>query len=174
MRPGRHDEIVTAILAEIDTVDRTLARLRVPASAVPDIRQETVIATWNAARWGRILWRDPGMLRAYLRAVATWQAFRWFRDNPLHGELHESLVATTIDAEGMVIARGVLRFLRENTEPERWRAVRAYAKGIPVHAIAAREHVPVATIYDRIRRARFDFTAALRRDDAAIFIRRRK
>lgn len=50
----------------------------------------------------------------------------------------------------------------------------AVAKGITPGEVAARERIPVATVYDRLRRARLDFAAALRREDAAIYIRRRK
>jgi hypothetical protein len=79
-----------------------------------------------------------------------------------------------VDAESLVIAKGLIRLLRASTTPDRWRAIRAYANGVPVHAIAAREHVPTTTVYDRMRRARLDFDAALRREDARIYVRRKK
>ena len=75
-------------------------------------------------------------------------------------------------AEPLFLARELLRFLRGSTTPERFRAVMAYAKGIPASDIARREGVLVATIYDRIRRAREDFRAALARE-AAAYVRRR-
>lgn len=78
-----------------------------------------------------------------------------------------------LDAERLVIARNMLRFLRQATTPERSRAVRARAQGIPAHAIAARERVPNATIDTRIGLARRDLGAALVRDVVAIYIRRK-
>ena len=71
-------------------------------------------------------------------------------------------------------AKGMLRFLRKNTTPERWRAVMARAKGISAADIARREHCPPATIYNRLRLAREDFDRALRREDAAIYVRRKR
>jgi DNA-directed RNA polymerase specialized sigma24 family protein len=146
MRPGG-DPVIAAILAQKGFIERALVRLRVPAFAHDDL--------------------------AFLFVVATRLVCRWFRDNPPASELREH-AADTIDAETRVIAKTTLRYLRRSTIPERWRAIRSYANGVPVHAIAAREHVPTATIYNRLRLAREDFAAALAREDAAIFIRRRK
>jgi DNA-directed RNA polymerase specialized sigma24 family protein len=172
MSVGRHDEIVAAILAQIGTVDLALMRHRAPASAHEDIRQDVTFRTWSAARHGRVLWRDPRMLRAFLRVVTARAVYAWREQNPQCAELrpHEAAVPS---AEGLVMARRTLRFLRTSTTPERWRAVRAYACGVPASAIADREHVPTATVYDRMRRARLDFDAALRREDASIYVRRK-
>jgi RNA polymerase sigma-70 factor (ECF subfamily) len=50
------------------------------------------------------------------------------------------------------------------TAPAQWRAFYAYAAlGVPVETIAEAERVPVPTIYTRIRLARRDLRAALRR-----------
>lgn len=57
--------------------------------------------------------------------------------------------------------------------PERWCAIMAYAKGISVSDIAARERAPLATIYGCIRLARLYFATALAHDDASIYVRRR-
>lgn len=154
-------------------MERTLVYLRVPASAAPDVAQDATIETWNAARHGRVVWHRPTALRAYLRVVVLHLALAWFRENPRHGELHEA-DALVPSPEALFIAREQLRFMRKATTRERWRALRAQALGVPVHAIAAREHVPTATVYDRIRRARKDIAAALARDDAAIYVRRRR
>lgn len=173
MKPRRHDPVMAAILAEIDAVNRTLGRLRVPASARDDLRQMVLLWTWREAWRGRVAWWHPPSLRGFLRVVTARAVFEWWEANPIHGELrlHEPAVPS---AEGLVIARSVLRLLRTSTTPERWRAIRAYAKGITVREIAQRERVPQATIYDRMRRARLDFAAALRREDASIYVRRKK
>lgn len=172
MTARRHDPVMAAILAEIATVNRTLERLRAPVRVRDDLRQEALFTTWREALRGRVAWRDPPSLRGFLRVVTARAVFEWWDANPIHGELrlHE---ATVPSVEGLVIARRMLRFLRQNTTSERWRAVMAHAKGISVRDIARRERCPLMTIYNRLRLAREDFQRALRREDAAIFVRRK-
>ena len=58
-----------------------------------------------------------------------------------------------------------MRALEGETTPERWRAwVAWYVDGRRVGDIAAEEGVRAATIYNRLRPAREDFAAALRRE----------
>ena len=173
MTPGRHDPIVAAILAQLDIVNRTLGRMCVPASAHDDLRQVVTLDTWRAARKGRVAWQDALTLRAFLRVVAVRCARRWRRNNPPPVELREDHEAPVPSAEQVLVAQDMLRFLRESTTPERWRALVAQAKGIPAGDVARREHVPVGTIANRIRLARADLAAALAREDAAIYMRRR-
>lgn len=173
MTARRLDPVVAAILAQMNVVHRRLTRMRVPASARPDIAQEVVIAALDAVRRGTLDWLHPPAVRGFLRIVARRATSAWKRANPLRQELRGDEGALP-SPEAWLVAKSMLRFLRASTTPERWRAVMAYAKGITVAEIAARERVPVATIYTRIRLARLDFAAALARDDAAIYVRRRR
>jgi DNA-directed RNA polymerase specialized sigma24 family protein len=174
MKPRRHDPIMAAILAQLDAVDAVLGQLRVPAHARDDVRQEVLIQTHYAAWRGRVAWRYPPALGAFLRVVAARAVADWWKAHPPTVELTDEHEAVVPSAEGAVIARSMLRFMRRSTTPERWRALRAFAKGIPGFVIAQREGVSTASIFTRIRLAREDIAAALARDDAAIFIRRRK
>jgi DNA-directed RNA polymerase specialized sigma24 family protein len=122
----------------------------------------------------RVPWHHPPSLRGFLRIVTTRMVYEWWAANPIASELRDEDAVLELNAERLTIARDMLRFLREATTPERWRAVRARAQGIPAHAIAQREGIPTATIYTRLRDAAEDFRAALARDDAAIWIRRRR
>jgi DNA-directed RNA polymerase specialized sigma24 family protein len=160
MKPRGDEAIVAAILAEIDVVNAVLVRLHVPTSVHDDLRQLVTIDVWNAARHDRVAWRDPRTLRALLRTIATWSAYAWFRDTPRHVELRGD-EATVPSAEGAVIARSVLRYLRENMPSERWKALRSYASGVPVSVIAARAHVGTPTVYNWLRLARADIAQAL-------------
>lgn len=175
MKPRRHDdEVMAAILSQRGTIERALWRLRVPPSAHPDLVQETVIRAWDAARRGRLDWQSPPALRVFLRLAAARVTYVWWLDNPQHVELHERDEPTMPSAESLVIARGLLRYLRESTTPERWRAIMANAKGISAPDIAKRERVPLDTVYTRIRLGREDIRAALARDTASVYVRRRR
>lgn len=77
------------------------------------------------------------------------------------------LPTATPSDEGPAAARLTLRSLQGETTPERWRAwVARYVDERPVIEIARSEGVPAATIYNRLRLAREDFAAALRREEA--------
>ena len=79
-----------------------------------------------------------------------------------------------IDPERRYLGREALAFCRRATSPERWKAIRSWALGTPAAVIAQREGIPLATVYSRIWHAREDIRAAFARDDAAIYVRRKK
>ena len=174
MRRRREHPALAAILAEREHVMRVLRGCGVPAKDAPDLCQLVTILAWRAVQRGRLQWRSPPSLHAWLRVVARRTARRWHLDNPRPEVLREDDEPLVPGAEARFLARELLRVLRMSTTPERFRAVMAYAKGIAASDVARREGVPVATIYDRIRRARADFAAALAREDVAIFVRRKR
>ena len=173
MKRRREHPALAAILAERDHVMRVLRGCGVPAKDAPDLCQQVTILAWRAAQRGRLQWRSAHSLHAWLRVVARRTARRWHLDHPRPEVMREDEEPMVPGAEPRYLARELLRVLRASTTPERFRAVMAYAKGIAASDVARREGVPVATIYDRIRRARADFAAALAREDAAVYIRRR-
>lgn len=174
MTARRDDPFVAAVLAQIDVVDRTLLSLRAPLSSHDDVRQVVTIAAWDAARHGLLEWRARGAVRAFLRVATTRALYNWYARNPRHDELREEHEPATMNAEQRYLGKEALAFLRQATTPERWKAIAAYAKGIPVAEIARREDVPAATVYNWIRLAREDMRAALAREDAAVYVRRRR
>jgi len=153
---------------------RVLRGCGVPAKDAPDLCQMVAILAWRAAQRGCLQWRSPHSLHAWLRVVARRMARRWHLDNPRPEAMREDDEPLVPGAEPRFLARELLRTLRASTTAERFRAIMAYAKGIAASDVARREGVPVATIYDRIRRARADMKAALAREDAAIYIRRKR
>ena len=171
---ARRDEVAAAILAQAETVDRVLYTLRIPYGASQDLKQEVLIAAWKAGRCGMVEWGTPAVLRAFLRVVAARAAYQWRAAQQRDCELHERAAVTAIDAERRYLGREMLAFLRGSTTPERWRVLRSYAVGVPVIEIARRERLPVPTVYNWIRLARRDLRAAIAREDAAIYIRRKK
>jgi len=174
MKRRREHPGLAAILAEREHVMRVLRGCGVPAKDAPDLCQLVTILAWRAAQRGRLRWRTTRSLRSWLRVVARRMARDWHERNPRPEELRDEEHPEALAPEALYIARETLALLRRSTTPERFRAIMAYAKGIAASDVARREGVPVATVYDRIRRARADLMAALAREDAAIYIRRRK
>ena len=175
MSARRDEQIVTAVFAKVEIVDRMLNHLRVVSHARDDLRQEVVITAWTCARRGAFRWSCPRAMRAFLRTVTIRTVYGWWASHPITVELREEHEPTTaLDAERRYLGKEAMALARRATTPERWRAIAAYAKGIPVSAIARREGIPVATVYNRIRDARRDIGTALRREDAAICVRTRK
>lgn len=165
---------LACILAGAHTITSTLRSYGVSEGDVPDLRQNVILLALRAAQRGILRWNEPRALAAWLGVVSRRAARAWHKTNPRTSELRDEEHPEALAPEALYIARETLALLRRSTTPERFRAVMAYAKGIAASDIARRERVPVATIYDRIRRAREDFAAALAREDAAVYIRRRK
>lgn len=148
-----------------------IARRLGAGSDAPDVAQEAIKGALEA--WGT--WsEDPNMPRAMLlrrwitgflfRAVAR-NRYRVKRDwaaGPKDAER-----ARVPSFEGPTAARWTLRTLQGETAPEFWRAwVAYYVDGYSAPQIAHDEGLPLATIYDRLRRARRDLRAAMKREDA--------
>lgn len=174
MKPRRGDPIVATILGQSAYMTTLLHRQRIPAWAMEDVRQDILLRTWQAARRGALAWRSPKALRVFLRVVAHRAAWQWRRDNPKRDELVDHVAPVALTAEHLFLALETLLVLRASTTPERWGALLAYAIGIPAHVVAAREGVPTSTVYTWIRLAREDIRAALAREAAAAYVRRRR
>lgn len=166
--------IVAAVLAEVRTIDQTLVMMHAPAASHDDLRQTATIAAWKAACRGGLEWWAPRAVRRFLHVTTARAVYDWFDRNPHRDELLEEHEPAVPSAEQRYLGKEALAFLRRATTPQRWKTIAAYAKGIPASAIAQREGIPVPTVYDRIRRARLDMRAALAREDAAVYLRRKK
>lgn len=173
-RRSQDDAIMAAILAQRATIVHAITRSGAPASAFDDIMQDVLIKALLAARRGGLRWWLPADLRGFLRVLVARVIVRKYQDAQLVAEPSLNEPDERPSVERLMIGKETLATLRAATTPERWRAILARAKGISVAEIAAREGVPAGTIYTRLRLARQDFAAALAREDAAIYIRRRK
>jgi DNA-directed RNA polymerase specialized sigma24 family protein len=136
--------------------------------------QEVLFIAFRAARRGRLSWTNPPPVRVFMRRVARRRIWRWFKTNLQFVELYERDEPTVPGPEGPTVAGDTLGAFSEATSPERWRALIAYAEGISVAEIARREGIPAATVYTRIWKARRDIAAAMTREYAAIYIRRKR
>jgi DNA-directed RNA polymerase specialized sigma24 family protein len=121
--------------------------------AVPELADRTARRRWLSV----VLFRAAGRLQ-HARARAL--------DRPSELGLEEP--STVESHEGKVQARELFGQLQQSTTPERWRAWLMHeVDGVSIEEIARQEGRPFATIYDRLRRARADFDAALVRDAAS-------
>lgn len=166
MRRIAQDLISRAVLAQVATVRRSLARSGIQGDDASEIEQTVVWSTYKAARFGRVQWHDAGALRGFLRTLTRRAAWQWWKAHRALVEFQEHHEPSIASSEEAVLASSVIRILRESTTPERWRAVRSFALGTKVKDIAARERVPASTIYNRLRLARLDFEAAIAREEA--------
>lgn len=162
----RPDPILRAILAQLGSARRALARLGIEGTDADELTQNALLVTYRAARSDRMRWQEPRAVRGYLRTVARRLGWRYQRKRGRFTAFEEHHEPEIQSSEEALLARGLLRTLRESTTPERWRAVRSFALGTSVKEIAARERVPMGTIYTRLRLARLDFEAALSREEA--------
>jgi DNA-directed RNA polymerase specialized sigma24 family protein len=188
--PRAYDEHAARELVEMGAlVGRVLKSKGVPAADVPDVTQAVLLdlLDWWMAR-GPAGVRE---LRAYVAAVAGCAASRHHRSRYRRGELvpagdawllalserdgaavpsepspEDAVLAA--EARAALAAELSLDALAAATTPALWRAFYAHTVlGVPVEVIADSERVSAATIYNRIRLARDDLRAALRRKRAA-------
>ncbi len=158
---------------------RRLVKLAVVVGVRPeealDVAQEAVKValeswgTWPEGRDAPELLTRRRWLTGFLFRAAAQHRYRDSRDHlGARGRGGAVVVeSSTASAEGAASARSMLRALEQETTPERWRAwVAWHVDGKRVGEIAAGEGVSAATIYNRLRLAREDFAAALRREQA--------
>lgn len=148
---------------------RWVLRFGVPARDAPDVAQEALLGA--LPRWAAfVLW--PGVQEAVARrqwlagfAVRYASDYRRrSREVPTAADEIQDTRGTAAPADEAFDARVALGELQEATTPPRWAVFLAYeVEGRPVAAIATIEGVPVGTVYNRLRLARRDFRAAMRR-----------
>ena len=173
-RPLTKDEVQWLVFEA-----RRLVKLAVVVGVRPeealDVAQEAVKValeswgTWPTDRDAPDLVLRRRWLSGFLFRVAAQHRYRDSRDHQgARGRGGAVVIASSTEsAEGAAAARSMLRALERETTPERWRACVAwYVDGRRVSDIAAEEGVRAATIYNRLRLAREDFAAALRREQA--------
>ena len=155
---------------------RLVGRLGLRAHDGEDAVQEAferIIAEWASfsptpelpERSDRRRWIAGHLLNAGRRVREAGRRIQ-NRELPAGGSGHAS--GATTSPEARVSARETLRSLQRTTSPDRWRAWIAHeVDGVSVAEIARQEGRPRATIYNLLRLARQDFTAAMARDAVA-------
>jgi RNA polymerase sigma-70 factor (ECF subfamily) len=159
-----------ALMAEAPTIRRWLEYHRVPEVDRDDLVSEIVSASWWSCQLGHYR-PDPekderAALVAWVRGI-TWRHVSTYRGRA--HRRHELLVEpadmpdTAIRGPlAAIIAADELKILRE-VKPERRKVLVASAAGHEMPEIAAAMGIPLATAYSRLRLARIDIEAALRR-----------
>jgi RNA polymerase sigma-70 factor (ECF subfamily) len=161
---------LTALYEEyFDFVWRSLRRLGVPLAAVDDATQDVFVVVYR--RLSEFEGRSS--LRTWLFSIAINIAshYRRARARQRYQELDEELVdPTQVGQEEQALAHeaaGLVYTLLDSLDDER-RAVfvLAYFEQMPAREIAQALGIPINTVYSRLRLARRDFEAALRRHGA--------
>ena len=174
-------------------VERVLRRCHVPEGDVLDLTQTVLL---DVLQWWSTRCTEPDAkalqeARAYIAVVARHAAYRYHRQLHQSGERMESddvlffpleeddappipLEPSPEEAVLAAEARAELASwvdldaLGAATSPSLWRAFYAYTVlNVPVEVIADTEGVVISTIYNRIRLAREDLRASVRRRRAA-------
>lgn len=170
-------------------VERVLRRWKVPKRDVPDVTQKVMLRVldWWTARGPTPTAADLHEAEAYLAVVARHAAHEHYRqrrrqwsaadsEDPKFVMLHGSElpgmpkapsaedIALAEEARAELSSEVNLDALGAATTPAAWRAFYAWAMlSVQVDVIADSERVPVPTIYNRIRLAREDLQAFVRR-----------
>jgi RNA polymerase sigma-70 factor (ECF subfamily) len=153
-----------AFQTQVDYVHRTLRRLGTAPSEVEDLAQDVFLALRRS--WSEY---DPGRpMRPYLFGIA-------FRIASAHGRKRRREVAFGVvevgdagpapdEALQSKQARAVvLAALERIPLPRRGVLVMHDLDDVPVGDVAAILHIPLFTVYSRLRKARREFEAAVRR-----------
>lgn len=157
------EEVARATYGLRGMIGRVAFAAGVAPRDVDDVVQLVAVAAARAAEKDEVRWSTPDAFRSWVYVVALRAAAR-------HAEeaLRETLApreepVPVPTCEGRYEAIETLAILRASTTPERWRALTSYARGVPIAEIARRAGLSVPGAYNRIRLAREDIRAALRR-----------
>jgi RNA polymerase sigma-70 factor (ECF subfamily) len=156
--------------AHYTSIWRLLRRLGVPAAQLDDAAQEVF---WVAAR--KLAQIEPGKQHSFLYGVALRVAASLVRRNarsPAHDELEALELSDGAPSPEERLEQARARALLDQVLdrlPLELRSVLVLfeLEGLDVRAISDIEHIPVGTVASRLRRAREEFTAAVRRLRAA-------
>lgn len=191
-RPTCSEEGARALMGMRPVVERVLRRWKVPKADVQEVTQDVMVTVldWWAARGAAPTAADMFEAEAYLAVVARHAAHSHFRrrrrqtraaqsGDPrfvmLHGSERPGMpkapsaedLALAEEARAELAAEVNLDALGAATLPAAWRAFYAWALlNVQVDVIAESERVPVPTIYNRLRIAREDLRAFVRRSRA--------
>jgi len=189
--PRTYDEArVRELLGLTPLVQRVLRRSKVAPADVPDLCQNVLV---DLLQWWAGQTRAPIVaVRAYVAVMARRAAYRYHQRRkhrrrgqtglpdrevlasneqeapPDPTEPSPEEAALEAEARAELAAEVNLDALGAATAPPLWRAFYGYeVLGVAVEVIAEAEHVPVGTIYNRVRLARQDLRASLHRRRAA-------
>jgi len=163
--PHPDDACLTAFQEELDYIFRTLRRLGVGASEVEDLAHEVFLVLRH--KWGEY---DPSRpLRPYLFGIAFRVAGAHLRKRVrevpqliLTPEAPETmqpeLALQTKQTRAMVLAA-----LDQIPLPRRAVLVMHEIDEVPMHDVAATLSIPLFTAYSRLRKARKELAAVIRR-----------
>jgi RNA polymerase sigma-70 factor (ECF subfamily) len=156
------------LLNEAPTIRRWLARHGVPEVDLDDMTAEVIARAWASIAKGCF---KPDPILAPRTALQMWiWAVTWRQSSTFLNRAyrrHELLLEdvpdnSAVTTEGEIIARSDLALL-DGIEPERRAVLIAHAAGLQMHEIAAAMGTPVATGWSRLRLARVDLLAILKR-----------
>jgi DNA-directed RNA polymerase specialized sigma24 family protein len=148
---------------------------RIPRSEASDVAQLTIIAA--ALSWDNFR-APPNMRPDAARRRWVWGIFANCTAHAKQGHYKRQALAgfaahwtadPLLQDDAYMAQHDAERLLKDATTPERWRVWFAHEiDGQRVPDLAHTEGAPVATIWTRIRLARLDFAAAIKRDDARL------
>lgn len=161
---------VDALLVVAPAIRRWLEYHRVPENDRDDLVSETISTAWWSIQLGHYKpdpeLTDRAALKAWIRGM-TWRHVGTYRKRAHHR--YEQIVdpvdmPTRQDRDplAMIIACDELNILRE-VKPARRKVLVAVAQGYEIPEVAEALGIPLATAYSRLRHARLDLAAALRR-----------
>jgi RNA polymerase sigma-70 factor (ECF subfamily) len=161
---------VDALLVEAPSIRRWLEYHRVPEIDRDDLVSETISIAWWSIQLGNYK-PDPSMteraaLKAWIRGM-TWRHVATYRGRA-HRRYEQMMDPAELPARAVqdplavIIAYDELKILAE-VKPARRKVLVAVAQGHGMTEIADAMGIPLATAYSRLRHARLDLAAALRR-----------
>ena len=161
---------VDALLVVAPAIRRWLEYHRVPEIDRDDLVSEIVSTAWWSVQLGNFK-PDPerdeqASLAAWIRGI-TWRHVSTYRGRAhrRHEQLFDPADMPDTADRGplaMIIACDELKILRE-VKPSRRKVLVAFGQGHGIPEIAEALAIPVATAWSRLRLARLDLLAALRR-----------
>jgi DNA-directed RNA polymerase specialized sigma24 family protein len=163
--PALADMVAFAAMSERRATDNGLRAAGVAVDDRDDLVQDVLLLAVRAAEEKRLAWEQRSALQRWLFVVA----YRCGLEHVQRAEVRARCEGThenepvAPSAEDRYLVRETLTLAARATSSERWRCLRAWANGVDVTTIARRERIAVPTVYNRIRLAREDIRAALRR-----------
>lgn len=152
--------------AELGAVHGFLVRLGAPAADVPDLLHDvflTVVRRWSSYDSARPL--RPWLLGVASNVYGDWRKTGARRFEEQRDELPERHDEGDLEARVEARKTGALvqAALEELDEPQRVAFVMHHFEGLSPNEISEVMNVPPATTYTRLRTARLELTAAVRR-----------
>ena len=154
---------------------RWALRCGVRAADAPDVAQLAAVAAWRSWESCELPaeQRQPWLFAIVVRVA--WRFQRRTARQPIElrdpGDMEHEADPASLPGEALEERERVatLEELRAGTTPDRWRVFLAFEiEGLAAGVLAKRENVPLGTVYNRLRLARRDVQAVVRRHRAAL------